>query len=92
MATPPHPLGLLSLSNPDRAAQTTAILQTVGYTQLANATGHPAMSVPLFWNQEGLPIGSHFVGRFGDEATLFSLAAQLEQARPWADKKPKISA
>ena len=58
------------------------------YTAVLNATGQPAMSVPLFWNKDGLPIGSHFVGRFGDEATLFRLAAQLEQARPWATRRP----
>jgi amidase len=42
----------------------------------------------LSWNEAGLPIGVHFVGRYGDEATLFRLAAQLEQARPWADRQP----
>lgn len=57
-----------------------------------NATGQPAMSVPLYWREDGLPIGSHFVGRFGDEATLFRLAAQLEAARPWTDRRPKVSA
>ena len=62
------------------------------YTPMFNATGQPAMSIPLHWNEDGLPIGSHFVGRFGDEATLFRLAAQLEAARPWAGRRPSISA
>ncbi|MEI6739352.1 MAG: amidase [Gemmatimonadaceae bacterium] len=60
----------------------------IPYTPIFNASGHPAMSVPLSWNAQGLPIGSHFVGRFGDEATLFRVAGQLEQARPWADRMP----
>ena len=61
------------------------------FTPLANLTGQPAVSVPLHWNGEGLPIGSHFVGRFGDEATLFRLAAQLEQAQPWAARRPPVA-
>jgi amidase len=48
------------------------------------------MSVPLYWNSDNLPIGSHFMARFGDEATLFRLAAQLEKARPWADRRPPV--
>ena len=58
---------------------------------LCNVTGQPAMSVPLYWNARGLPIGSHFAGRFGDEATLFRLAGQLEQYRPWKARRPMVA-
>jgi amidase len=60
----------------------------VGYTQLANLTGAPAMSVPLHWTPEGLPIGVHMSSGCGSEALLFSLAAQLEQAAPWSHRRP----
>ncbi len=64
----------------------------VPYTWVFNATGQPAMSVPLFWNAAGLPIGSHFVGRFGEEDLLFRLAGQLERAKPWANRWAQNSA
>jgi amidase len=60
------------------------------YTAVFNVTGQPAMSIPLYWNESGLPVGMHFAGRFGDEATLFRLAGQLERAQPWFDKVPAI--
>jgi amidase len=61
----------------------------VPFTPVQNLTGQPAISLPLHWSADGLPIGMMFSGRFGDEATLFRLAAQLEEARPWKDKYPK---
>ena len=67
------------------AAQT---FEFVPWTPVFNVTGQPAMSVPLHWNEAGLPIGMHFVGKWGAEATLFQLAGQLEKAKPWFDKAP----
>jgi len=58
------------------------------FTQLANFTGQPAMNVPLHWDETGMPCGVQFTAPFGDEATLFRLAAQLEKAKPWFDKRP----
>ncbi|GAB3278622.1 amidase [Parasphingorhabdus pacifica] len=65
-------------------------LRHVPYTQLANMTGRPAMSVPLYWTPDELPLGVQFVGPLSGEGTLFRLAAQLERARPWADRRPPL--
>jgi amidase len=58
----------------------------VAYTPVFNVAGMPAMSVPLAWNAQNLPIGSQFAAKAGDERTLLELAYELEKARPWADK------
>ena len=60
----------------------------VPFTPLFNATGQPAMSVPLHWNDGGLPVGVHFAGKFGSDATLFRLAGQLERLQPWFEHAP----
>jgi amidase len=93
LSSPPLAIGEI-VSTPDapmRALERGGA--TVAYAGVvANITGNPAMSVPLFWNADGLPIGVHFLGRFGDEATLFRLASQLEAARPWISRRPPVTA
>ncbi|CAM3215564.1 amidase [Shewanella pealeana] len=86
-AVPPPKIGALSLNQPyDDFVQD--IMYASPITALFNMTGLPAMSVPLHWNDDGLPIGVQFAGPYGGEPLLLSLAAQLEQASPWADKLP----
>jgi amidase len=63
-------------------------LQATPNTGLFNLTGQPAISLPLHWTDEGLPVGMQFVGRFGDEATLLRLSAQIERAHPWIERRP----
>ena len=92
VAEPPLPLGSFESPPDNPMAGMRRSGQFAPFTGLFNATGQPAMSVPLFWNSDGLPIGVHFAARYGDEATLFRLAAQLETARPWADRRPPVSA
>jgi Asp-tRNA(Asn)/Glu-tRNA(Gln) amidotransferase A subunit family amidase len=90
MGAPPQQIGVLSLSNPDQQQRLPKLLQSVGFTQLLNATGNPSASIPLFWNAAGLPVGTQLTGRMDDEATLFRLSAQLEEARPWFDRRPPL--
>jgi amidase len=68
------------------------VFSFIPFSPLANVTGQPAMTVPLAWNAAGLPIGSQLTARFGDEATLYRVAAQLEVARPWRERRPPIHA
>lgn len=88
LVCPPVPLGYFDYTPETREQYIEHLGHFTGFTLIANATGQPAISLPLHWNESGLPIGVQFIGRYGDEATLLRLAAQLEQARPWAHRRP----
>ena len=86
---PPPKIGELRLDQPfdDFVSN---VVKASPITALFNMTGLPAMSVPLHWNQQGLPIGVQFAGPYGAEDRLLRLASQLEKAAPWADKVPPL--
>ncbi len=85
---PPVPLGTINTMTDDFKAYGQALGQFFGFTSLFNVTGQPSMSVPLYWTSDNLPVGLQFTARFGEEALLFRLAGQLEEVRPWKDRKP----
>ncbi len=87
LAELPVKLGVLDMMGDSLEAYRDRLWRFTPFTYPFNVTGQPAMSVPLAW-EDGLPVGVQFVGRYGDEAMLFRLAAQLEAARPWAQRRP----
>lgn len=90
LAKPPVPLG--QIGGPQGMAMFGTLMDYVGYTPLQNVAGAPAMSVPLAWSAGGLPIGAHFSAAKGQERRLLELAYELEQARPWAGRRPGVNA
>jgi amidase/6-aminohexanoate-cyclic-dimer hydrolase len=92
LCSPPLRIGELNAMSQDLSHIAPILRRYMPATSMFNMSGQPAMSVPLAWNKAGLPLGMMFAARFGDEATLFRLAAQLEQERPWKDKLPPVCA
>ena len=92
IAEPPPPLGELVTTREDPTAGWERLMEVIQFTPPYNATGQPAISLPLHWNAAGLPIGAHLVAGFGREDLLIQVSSQLEQARPWKDRRPPICA
>jgi amidase len=90
LGSPPMKNGVFDVEERDIYKGFLPLFDYVPFTAFQNVTGQPAMNVPLVWNDEGLPIGVQFAAPFGDEATLFQLAHQLEEAAPWADRYAQV--
>jgi amidase len=87
---PPLKIGTIDFMNPGTTLLDEKIVNSAVACPVYNINGQLAISLPLHWNSEGLPIGVMFGGRYGDEATLLQLAGQLEQAKPWINRKPPV--
>ena len=92
LAKPPIMLGDLNMMSENIIDFLSNFSEFGPYTFLSNLAGNPAMSLPLHWTNDNLPIGVQFVGRYGDELTLFKIATQLERIKPWINKRPPIHA
>ena len=93
LAEPPAKIGRFAPDDEDfldHRLGPEGILPYSPFTPAFNASGQPAMSVPLHWNDTGLPIGVHIAGRFGADEALIALAAELEAAAPWFDRRPPL--
>jgi amidase len=92
LCSPPLRIGELNTMSQDLSHIAPILRRYMPATSMFNMSGQPSMSVPLAWSRSGLPLGMMFSARFGEEATLYRLAAQLEQERPWKDKLPPVCA
>ena len=90
LAMPPLPLGSFAQNEKDPMAPARLASKFAPLTALFNISGQPAASVPIHWNEAGLPIGVQLVGKFGDEKTVFQLSAQMEEAVNWSQFRPAV--
>jgi amidase len=86
LAEPPLPFGSTDMMKNDLASYNERLFRLIPFTPLFNASGGPGISLPLHWSSAGIRFGANF----GNEAVLLRLAAQLEQAKPWHDKRPSL--
>jgi amidase len=90
VAAPPPPLGWFTAEGPKREGA--RIASFIPYTPQFNMTGQPAISLPLHWSADGLPVGVQLVAAYGREDLLVRVASQLEEAAPWSGRRPPFSA
>ncbi|MDQ4065735.1 MAG: amidase family protein, partial [Actinomycetota bacterium] len=86
----PPPLGAYDVTPDDPMSALVKASQVIPFVGGFNVTGQPAMSAPLYWNEDGLPIGVQFVAAYGREDILIRLGSQLEEAQPWSERRPPI--
>ena len=90
LGEPPVPLGTFDHQKGKLMDNINRIMRFIPYPPICNVTGQPAISIPLYWNAKNIPIGSQFIGKFGDESTLFNIAGQLEEIKPWKSRIPNV--
>ena len=91
-AQPPLALGVIDMGADDLDVFDDALFGHAPFTAHFNVSGNPAISLPLHWSEDGLPVGVHFGGRFGEDGTILRLASQIEKANPWQDRRPPVVA